>query len=361
MHPLIRQSVKKLKLTYLWFTRILGAQNHNDVSFGTKLDMNLRGGYLADQYVMYDLENNDRSQYLSEFDWYRSRWINEPFDPMLNNKVVATEVLKHVASVPEILVIKNKGRIFDYGAPATFASTDDALKAVDSAGSVFMKPIGMGKGRGIHRIDAPVQSQVGNAQTGAPSWEIDGKAASKEHVIDLLDRSDGWLLCETIKQHSQLARIFPDSSNTVRVITLREPTDGSFKVFFGVLRLGTKATVPVDNGSRGGLVAKIDLADGSLSSARTLWSDVIHEVHPDTGAQISGTVVPGWEDIKTEALRLARLFPYLQFVAWDILMTDTGPCVIEANTSSGINIIQLWGPQRRGELGDFYRAHGVIR
>lgn len=50
----------------------------------------------------------------------------------------------------------------------------------------------------------------------------------------------------------------------------------------------------------------------------------------------------------------------MHFIAWDILLTSDGPCIIEANTSSGINIIQLWGPQRNGELGDFYRAHRVI-
>ena len=60
-------------------------------------------------------------------------------------------------------------------------------------------------------------------------------------------------------------------------------------------------------------------------------------------------------------LALARKFPFMNFIAWDILLTDEGICIIEANTSSGVNIIQLWGPQRNGELGDFYRAHGVIK
>ena len=45
----------------------------------------------------------------------------------------------------------------------------------------------------------------------------------------------------------------------------------------------------------------------------------------------------------------------------DILITEEGRCIIEANTSSGVNIIQLWGGQRHKELGDFYRYHGVIK
>lgn len=58
---------------------------------------------------------------------------------------------------------------------------------------------------------------------------------------------------------------------------------------------------------------------------------------------------------------LARKLPFMNFIAWDILLTDEGISIIEANTSSGVNIIQLWGPQRNGELGRFYRAHGCIK
>ena len=50
--------------------------------------------------------------------------------------------------------------------------------------------------------------------------------------------------------------------------------------------------------------------------------------------------------------------------AYELVSEETTPegfCIVEANTSSGVNIIQLFGPQRNGELGDFYRAHGVIK
>ena len=54
-------------------------------------------------------------------------------------------------------------------------------------------------------------------------------------------------------------------------------------------------------------------------------------------------------------------FPYLYFVAWDIVLTDNGPVVIEANTSSGVNIIQVFGGQRNKELGQFYKEHNIIK
>ena len=59
---------------------------------------------------------------------------------------------------------------------------------------------------------------------------------------------------------------------------------------------------------------------------------------------------------------LAESLPFLHFVAWDVVKMEDGTnCIIEANTSSGVNIIQLWGGQRNGELGNFYRRYGAIR
>ena len=52
--------------------------------------------------------------------------------------------------------------------------------------------------------------------------------------------------------------------------------------------------------------------------------------------------------------------PYINFIAWDVLLTKDGITIIEANSSSGINIVQMWEGQRNKELGNFYRAHKII-
>lgn len=84
------------------------------------------------------------------------------------------------------------------------------------------------------------------------------------------------------------------------------------------------------------------------------------EVHPDSGNPIKGVEIPHWADIKQQMLDVCNKIPYMDFIAWDLLITDEGVCVIEANTSSGVNIIQIWGGQRQGELGDFFRHYDVL-
>lgn len=85
-------------LFVLYFRRILFAKNNFKCSFFTKLRANIFGGYLADQWILYDFKHNDKKEYLSEFDWYRSRYINEPFDYLLNNKIACNEVLQQICA-----------------------------------------------------------------------------------------------------------------------------------------------------------------------------------------------------------------------------------------------------------------------
>lgn len=349
MIKFLKKVEKKLKLILLYFVRIVFVKNNFKVSFFTKLKANLCGGYLADQYVLYDFKHRDKKEYLSEFDWYRSRYINEPFEYIMNNKIACTEVLKQYAYTPEIYFIKNKGVLAREGQDVCQYS--DVLEMLKLKENLFMKPFGEGKGNGVYQL-ACIDNK----------FYVDRKESSQEVVAGLLKKNDNWMLCKTIEQADYLNKIYDKTKNTMRVITFRDIETHEWKIFFAVQRIGTKETIPVDNGSRGGLVANINLETGELSEARCLHNLEVHEVHPDSKNPIKGVKVPNWDKIKEEILEITRNFPYMHFIAWDVLMTDDDRlCIIEANNSSGVNIIQLWGGQRQGPLGDFYRYHGVIR
>ncbi|MGN0073616.1 MAG: sugar-transfer associated ATP-grasp domain-containing protein [Coriobacteriales bacterium] len=352
MSTFVKKAIKKAKLAVLWVRRILFAPSHFSTNPLTRLSLAVGGGYVPDQAKIYDFKHNSKREYLSEFDWYRSRWINEPFDQMLNNKIICTEVLQQYVSVPKLLAMRNKGRMvsLEKSRADGYLSNSDILELLKTHKVLFMKPLAAGKGKGVFRIECT---------DGALS--VDGKAISRESFFAFLEKQGNWFLSVGMHQCAFLDQIYSKTTNTIRFITLRDPETGCYKVFFAVLRIGTSATIPVDNGSRGGLVSQIDLETGELSEARSLQALDVHEFHPDSGAPIKGAVIPGWGAIKEEMLALARNFPFMNFIAWDILLTEEGICIIEANTSSGVNIIQLWGPQRNGELGDFYRAHGVIK
>lgn len=298
--------------------------------------------------MLYDFKHNDKKEYLSEFDWYRSRYINKPFDFLMNNKIACNEILQQYVRVPKIYAFNREKLISDFD--GNTLDYNDLCEIIALHPPVFIKPYGKGKGNGVFRLDY---------KNG--SYYIDNNSCSREQMNSFLKKRKNWIMCEAMSQHHYSSDIYDKTVNTIRLITLRDPKSGEYKIFFAVQRIGTCATIPVDNGSRGGLVSKIDLETGTLSEAKCLHSLDVYKTHPDSGAPIEGVQIPGWDNIKSKMLTLANKLPYMYFVAWDILITPDDFCIIEANTSSGVNIIQLWGGQRNGELGDFYRHHKVIK
>lgn len=349
MTDIYKKILKRIKLFVLYWTKIVFVRNNFKVSFFNKLRANFGGGFLADQYVLYDLKHNSKKEYLSEFDWYRSRYINEPFDGALNNKVICTEMLKDRIRMPENLFIKNKGVLYNMdGNPAEYDNVADKLI---EKGKLVMKPFALGKGNGVNVLSGEKDG----------SFSINDKPCSREELEKLLSGSGKYIISEYMHQHEYAAKLYDRTVNTIRLITIRDINTHMPKAILAVQRIGRASTVPVDNGSKGGLVARIDMETGRLSSARCLHDLETYEIHPDSKAPIEGVEIPRWQDIKEEILQLMQELPFMDMVAWDILVMEDGICVIEANTSSGINIVQLWGGQRQEELGEFFRYHKVIK
>jgi hypothetical protein len=66
--------------------------------------------------------------------------------------------------------------------------------------------------------------------------------------------------------------------------------------------------------------------------------------HPESGAQISGAVVPGWDRIQETVLRAAASLPFNRMAGWDVLVTSGGePVIIEGNGNSDIDLFQVHG------------------
>ena len=135
-----RWAIKKMKLFLLYWRRIVFAKNHFKCPWYKKIRANICGGFLADQWMLYDFDHNDKSEYLSEFDWYRSRYINEPFDFVCNNKIASAEILKQYVRVPESYMIKNKGFLSSFQSVAM--EYEDALALLKEKGKMFFKPYG---------------------------------------------------------------------------------------------------------------------------------------------------------------------------------------------------------------------------
>jgi hypothetical protein len=177
----------------------------------------------------------------------------------------------------------------------------------------------------------------------------------------------GVLIERRLRQGAFWRTLFPESANTIRLLTLWTLGEPAPFVARAVQRIGTADTVPTDNWSGGGISAPVDLESGTLGDGRMhplkgKRPEQRFTSHPDTGTRIAGAVLPHWEGVVDAVLRAAASLPFNRMAGWDVLVDSEGvPVILEANGNSDVNLLQVHGgllAERR--IRRFYESYGVL-
>lgn len=301
------------------------------LSTGQRLRLAL-AGYDERLYHAYGFDDGaDRRAYLSEYARNCVRHVNDR-GGVLEDKQVFHEHLARAGLARHLPALY--GVIED----GTFrGEEDDDLRALTHReGRCVIKSARGGGGNSVYVATA-----------GPDGVVLRGKRNEErppEAVIPDLERAIVTAYCE---QASYLDRMYPGSSNTIRVLTMNSADDGVF-IPAAVQRIGTEATGVLDNFSQGGLSAEIDLESGTLSEAARIGPDhrvTWHRTHPDTGAPIAGVTIPGWDALEGAIRDLAGRLPGLRYVGWDVLVTAPGEFVVlEGNNFPDPDVIQVHRP-----------------
>ena len=156
-------------------------------------------------------------------------------------------------------------------------------------------------------------------------------------LLNMLQREHtGYLIEHYLVQHPVLARLNPDSVNTLRIWATREAEQ--LRVVGSFLRVGRRHVL-VDNTAAGGLICTIDEQTGRLLelSSGDLWRKV-YDTHPDTGIAVAGLAVPFFHEAETLACQALACFPDMAIAGLDIAITEQGPAVIEINLDNPAQI-----------------------
>jgi hypothetical protein len=168
----------------------------------------------------------------------------------------------------------------------------------------------------------------GNGITMRDTADIADAAALRTELIE----SGQTLVEEVLVQHPEMARLYPGSVNSLRVVTYLDP-DGEVHVLAGVLKIGNGGVI--DNFSNGGMYTMLDERGRALHAASDEEGHPF-EVHPVTGVTITGYQVPLYDEVLALVDVLARRVPALPYIGWDIAITPERPVVIEGNHNTGV-------------------------
>ena len=137
---------------------------------------------------------------------------------------------------------------------------------------------------------------------------------------------------KTVRQHPELARLHPESLNTMRIVSLL--IDNRVEILSRSLKIGAGKS-RLDNGCSGGMYCGIR-ADGTLGRLGALDNGTVVTHHPDLGYQIEGIKVPCLEKCDAMIKRIHQVLGHHRLVSWDVAVDSLGDAVlIEANMGFG--------------------------
>lgn len=345
LKKILKGIIKKGKHLRLWYRLVIKEHNNYKLSFYHKIRA-IKYGFSSDFYHMYHLEKNDPKAYISEYKRVLSRDINDKYKVVFDNKLIFEQIFKNYVVIPKnIITILDK--LYDENGKQV---KEKDLKSILIDEKYIIKPLS-DSGGGIG---------VGLIKKLDDGYQFNKKNFSSEELYKELLKYNGYVINDYVKQHDYSKKINPVSVNTIRIITIKNPQTGKITIPCAVHRFGSKKSGVVDNVSSGGYVSLIDVETGIIGKTACGIDVKFEDIHPDTNEKINGTKIPNWEKITKSLLEISEKFPYIPFIAWDIVVTMEGFSVIEINASSSLELFQVFGSIKDTELGEFYKFYGYL-
>ena len=178
-------------------------------------------------------------------------------------------------------------------------------------------------------IAKPAASEGGAGISVYDASEATDAAAFRARLI----AADQTLLEQLLVQHEAMSSLYPDSVNTLRMITYLDTDADKMHLLAAVLRIGNGASI--DNFASGGMYTLLDERGVALYPGVDKNSNV-YVNHPKTGTPVQGFQVPMYDEVFALLEDVVRRIPQIRYVGWDIAVTPEGPAVIEGNHNSSV-------------------------
>ena len=215
------------------------------------------------------------------------------------------------------------------------ARTDIGLSAELPEEDLFVK---LREGSGGHNTER--WDFAGGRYRNSAGEVLDRAALSARLARDSL--KDDYIVQPRLVNHAALADFSNDALATARVLTCRNEA-GGHEATNAAFRMAIGANTVKDNFHSGGIATAVDLRTGAIGAATNMgltpgigWRDV----HPVSGAAITGRVLPDWRAALELACEAHRAFPERVVVGWDVAFLADGPMIIEGNGKPDLDIHQ---------------------
>jgi len=202
----------------------------------------------------------------------------------------------------------------------------EAFTAFAKKHKVFVvKPANFSMGVGVHKFS--MDGYENDYKTAMESILREGQAIHEKHP----SKVNRMVLEELIIQDESLSVLHRDSVNGIRATAVRGK-DGKIHIFHPWIKAGVGGAF-VASAALNGFDAEIDSKTGIVISDGYQENGKVYKVHPDSGITIKGFQIPKWDELVELVDEIMNVLSNYRFIAWDLVLTPTGWCVMEGNYS----------------------------
>ena len=165
-----------------------------------------------------------------------------------------------------------------------------------------------------------------------------GSLYANDQIIDLEDLENMindfhsfYLVTEFINMNYNLKKIYDKSVNSIRVMVINKYGYDP-QIMQAYMRIGSLKSGYTDNVGYGGICVMINVETGEMFNPEQIVDHKFQpcDRHPDTGTLIRGKI-PNWDMMCSKLLDICRYMPELEYLGFDIAITDQDFQIIEIN------------------------------
>lgn len=289
-------------------------------------------GFLSYRLPQYGITRENYRNFISDYDYRYLRHINNKYRVWLEDKLTVKYICdKYSEFFPKYYyhfsVRNGQKRVIPLMDLPDYCDTnpESIFKLVEHVGALACKPQRGSQGQGFYKLSYD-----------KGKYYLNHEEATKQQILDILnDESSQYFVTEYIQQHKKINSIYPGAVNTLRIITFMK--DGKNpEIGNAYMRFGSQKTGAVDNMGAGGMFAQVDMDTGKFYNGKIITENNILPCskHPDTGELIEG-YLPNWDIVKQGIIDLNREMPQLEYLGFDVAITEDGMKLPEINRAPG--------------------------
>ena len=294
-------------------------------------------GFLSYRLAQYGINKDNYNNFISDFDYLWIRHINNKYKIWLEDKITIKYICdKYNEYFPKYYyhyTYRNGQGIFIklMDCPNEYNSDfESIIELVKKVKVLACKPQKGSFGRGFYKFE-----YINN------TFYMNNIPMQSEQIKEILtDKNSQYLITEFIVQHEDINKIYPGSVNTMRILVYKR--DGKTpKIGTSYIRFGSSKTGTVDNISAGGMCATVDMETGKIHNPKMIDGNNIIKTknHPDTDVAIEG-YIPHFDSIKESVIKISKELEQIEWLGFDIAITENGIKIPEINRSPGFPKIE---------------------